>query len=122
MVRFPLRACFFFFSGLSSSSDTAALALVTVITRLLLMDNINFSQFMQYSSEEKVLGLMKGVDISRACGYDGASNKIIKLCSEGLRVILLILLICLSHLLSTRANVSLQILFLFLKLTTSHLK
>ena len=65
---------------------------------------------------------MKGVDISKACGYDGASNKIIKICSEGLRVILLILLICLSYLLSTRANVSLQILFLNLKLTTSNSK
>ena len=29
---------------------------------------------------------MKGVDISKACGYDGAGNKIINLCSEGLRV------------------------------------
>ena len=77
---------------------------------------------MQYFSEEEVLGLMKGVDISKACGYDGASNKIIKICSEGLRVILLILLICLSYLLSTRANVSLQILFLNLKLTTSNSK
>ena len=33
-----------------------------------------------------MLELMKGVDISKACGYDGAGNKIINLCSEGLRV------------------------------------
>ena len=30
---------------------------------------------------------MKGVDISKACGYDGVGNKIIKLCSEGFHVI-----------------------------------
>ena len=29
---------------------------------------------------------MKGVDISKTCGYDGAGNKIIKVCIEGLRV------------------------------------
>ena len=29
---------------------------------------------------------MKGVDISKACGYDGVGNKIIKLCSEGFHV------------------------------------
>ena len=33
-----------------------------------------------------MLKLMKGVDISKACGYDGAGNKIIKVCIEGLRV------------------------------------
>ena len=30
-----------------------------------------------------MLELMKGVDISEACGHDGVGNKIIKLCSEG---------------------------------------
>ena len=30
--------------------------------------------------------IMKGVDISKACGYDGIGNKIIKLCSEGFHV------------------------------------
>ena len=35
------------------------------------------------ATEEQVLELMKGVDISKACGYDGVGNKIIKLCSEG---------------------------------------
>ena len=34
------------------------------------------------ATEEQVLKLMKGVDISKACGYDGVGNKIIKLCSE----------------------------------------
>ena len=29
---------------------------------------------------------MKGVDISKACGYDGIGNKIIRLCSEGFHV------------------------------------
>ena len=30
------------------------------------------------ATEEQVLELMKGVDISKACGYDGVGNKIIK--------------------------------------------
>ena len=38
------------------------------------------------ATEEQVLELMKGVDISKACGYDGVGNKIIKLCSEGFHV------------------------------------
>ena len=38
------------------------------------------------ATEEQVLELMKGVDISKACGYDGIGNKIIKLCSEGFHV------------------------------------
>ena len=38
------------------------------------------------TTEEHVLELMKGVDISKACGYDGVGNKIIKLCSEGFHV------------------------------------
>ena len=29
---------------------------------------------------------MKGVDISKGCGYDGVGNKIIKLCSGGFHV------------------------------------
>ena len=33
--------------------------------------------------KSKVLELMKGVGISKACGYHGVGNKIIKLCSEG---------------------------------------
>ena len=33
-----------------------------------------------------MLELMKGVDVSKPCSYDGTGNKIIKLCSEGLRV------------------------------------
>ena len=36
--------------------------------------------------EEQVLELMKGVNISNACGYDGVGNKIIKLCSKGFHV------------------------------------
>ena len=38
------------------------------------------------ATEEQVLELMKGVDISKACGYDGVGNKIIKLYSEGFHV------------------------------------
>ena len=38
------------------------------------------------ATEEQVLELMKGVDISKACGYDGIGYKIIKLCSEGFHV------------------------------------
>ena len=38
------------------------------------------------ATEEQVLNLRKGVDISKACGYDGIGNKIIKLCSEGFHV------------------------------------
>ena len=38
------------------------------------------------ASEEQVLELMKGVDISEACDHDGVGNKIIKLCSEGFHV------------------------------------
>ena len=38
------------------------------------------------ATEEQVLELMNGVDISKACGYDGVGNKIIKLCSEGFHV------------------------------------
>ena len=38
------------------------------------------------ATEEQVLELMNGVDISKACGYDGFGNKIIKLCSEGFHV------------------------------------
>ena len=74
------------------------------------------------ATEEQVLELMKGVDISEACGYHGVGNKIIKLCSEGFHFFLLILLICPSHSVSTRANGSLQMLFLYLKMTTVSLK
>ena len=38
------------------------------------------------ATEEQVLKQMKGVDISKACGYDGNGNKIIKLCSESFHV------------------------------------
>ena len=38
------------------------------------------------ATEEQVLELMKGVDISKACSYDGVGNKIIKLCREGFQV------------------------------------
>ena len=38
------------------------------------------------ATEEQVFELMKGVDISKACGHDGIGNKIIKLCSEGFHV------------------------------------
>ena len=37
------------------------------------------------ATEEQVLELMKGVDTSKA-GYDGDSNRIIKMCSDGFRV------------------------------------
>ena len=38
------------------------------------------------ATEKQVLEVMKGVDISKACGYDGVGNKIIKLCSEAFHV------------------------------------
>ena len=38
------------------------------------------------ATEEQVLELMKGVDTSKACGYDGDSNRIIKMCSDGFHV------------------------------------
>ena len=38
------------------------------------------------ATEGQVLKLMKGVDISKACGYHGIGNMIIKLCSEGFHV------------------------------------
>ena len=54
-----------------------------------------------------MLEVMKGVDISKAYGYDGVGNKIIKLCSEGFHVYFSLLLICVIHLVITRANQSL---------------
>ena len=38
------------------------------------------------ATEEQMLELIKGVDISKACGYDGGGNKIIKLCNEAFHV------------------------------------
>ena len=38
------------------------------------------------ATEEQVLEPMKSVDISKACGFDGVGNRIIKLCSEGFHV------------------------------------
>ena len=35
-----------------------------------------------------MLELMKGFDISKACGYDGVGNKSIKLCSKGFHIYL----------------------------------
>ena len=48
-------------------------------------------QTQQFSSsfiatEEQVLELMKGVDTSKACGYDGVNYRIIKMCSDGFHV------------------------------------
>ena len=63
--------------------------------------------FIRSASEEQVLEVMKGVDISKAYGYDGVGNKIIKLCSEGFHVYFSLLLICVIHLVITRANQSL---------------
>ena len=42
--------------------------------------------FVWTASEEQVLELMKGVDISEAYDHHGVGNKIIKLCSEGFHV------------------------------------
>ena len=38
------------------------------------------------ATEEQVLELTKGVDTSKACGYDGVGNRIIKMCSDGFHV------------------------------------
>ena len=72
--------------------------------------------------EEQVLELMKGVDISKACGYDGVGIKIIKLCSEGFHVYFTHFINLTLSLASTRANGSLQMLFLYLKMTTVNSK
>ena len=65
---------------------------------------------------------MKIVDISKVCGFDGVGNRIIKLCSEGFRVNLLVLLTCLFHLVGIRVNGSLQMLFLYLRMMTINSK
>ena len=36
------------------------------------------------ASSDEVLNLLKGVDVSKACGHDGIGNRIIKLCANGL--------------------------------------
>ena len=75
------------------------------------------------ATEEQVLELMKGVDISiRHVAMMGLA---IRLSSYAVRVfmlILLILLICPSQLVSTRVNGSLKMLFLYLKMTTVNSK
>ena len=38
------------------------------------------------ATEEQVLEVMTGVDTSKACGYDGVNNRIIKMCSDGFHV------------------------------------
>ena len=38
------------------------------------------------ATEEQLLKLMKGVDISKACDYDEIGNKIIEICIEGFHV------------------------------------
>ena len=76
------------------------------------------------ATEEQVLKLMKSVDISKACGFDGVGNRIIKLCSEGFHVYFtrFINLPYLFRLISIRVNGSSQMLFLFLKMRTVNLK
>ena len=56
---------------------------------------------------------MKGVDISKACGYDGFI--VIRLLNYAVRVFML--LICIIHLVITQANESLQMLSLYIKMT-----
>ena len=68
--------------------------------------------FILSASEEQVLEVMKGVDISKACGYDGFM--VIRLLNYAVRVFMftfLLLLICIIHLVITRANESLQICY-----------
>ena len=65
---------------------------------------------------------MKGVYISKACGYDGVGNKIIKWCGGGFLDYFIHFITCPSHLVSTRANGSVQMLFLYLKMTTVNSK
>ena len=38
------------------------------------------------ATEEQVFELMTGVDTSKACGYDGINNRIVKMCSDGFHV------------------------------------
>ena len=59
-----------------------------------------------------MLEVMKGVDISKACGYDGFM--VIRLLNYAVRVFMftfLLSLICIIHLVITRANESLQICY-----------
>ena len=74
------------------------------------------------ATEEQVLELMKGVDISKACGYDGIGNKIIKLCSEGFHVYFTYFINLSLSLGQYPAHGNLQMLFLFLKMTTLNTK
>ena len=74
------------------------------------------------ATEEQVLQLMRGVDTSKAYGYDGVGNRIIKMCSDGFMSISLVLSICLFHLVSSPVSGSLQMLFLYSKMTTVNSK
>ena len=37
-----------------------------------------------YANEDEILTLMRNVDTSKACGFDGIGNRIIKSCSDGI--------------------------------------
>ena len=63
-----------------------------------------------------MLEVIKGVDISKACGYDGFI--VIRLLNYAVRVFML--LICIIHLVITQANESLQMLFLYIKNDKHH--
>ena len=71
-VRIPLRA--WIFSGLCSSSVTAALALMTVSTQLLLMDKINFHPTILGPS---ITSTFKGLTRIRplSCGFDSSVGR-----------------------------------------------
>ena len=76
------------------------------------------------ATEEQVLQLMRGVDTSKVYGYDGVGNRIIKMCSDGFMSISLVLSICLFHFpgVSSPVSGSLQMLFLYSKMTTVNSK
>ena len=74
------------------------------------------------ATEEQVLQRIRGVDTSKVYGYDGVGNRIIKMCSDGFMSISLVLSICLFHLVSSPVSGSLQMLFLYSKMTTVNSK
>ena len=56
---------------------------------------VNFDHFLTYrvlsnvvTSEREISALLSSVDINKACGPDGISNKIIKICADGITKVL----------------------------------
>ena len=69
------------FSGLCSISVAAALALMTVITQLLLMDKINFHSLLGPSIMSTYKGLTHIPPLS--CGFDSSVGRALQKASQG---------------------------------------